>query len=81
MNCLSFLVTLSVHRSVSHMLAFSPFASGFRLTAPAQTHMTDAVVYMDLLRNRSKDILEKSSQKGKMVVVINAVISEEQVHL
>ena len=61
MNCLSFLVTLSVHRSVSHMLAFSPFASGFRITAPAQSHVTDAV-YMDLLRNRSKDILEKSSQ-------------------
>ena len=35
----------SVGRSVRPAIDFSAFASGFRITAPAQSHETDVVVY------------------------------------
>ena len=35
----------SVGPSVRHAIDFSAFASGFRITAPAQSHETDVVVY------------------------------------
>ena len=35
----------SVRRSVRPAIDFSAFASGFRITAPAQSHVTDVVVY------------------------------------
>ena len=45
--CLS--VCRSIHRSVGHALAFFAFLNSSHVTAPAQPHATDAVVYTALL--------------------------------